>query len=161
MYGQDHALVLSNGIIEVTHGITLPSGDSAVDVGMLLVFGGTNPVLRVEGESSSIRICSDTVVMFQVPECGYVQPPLQAPNGVVSIGGAPGVHVPELLFDVPQDIRGTMHCVLAEGSAMEIDDAVIERACESLPENCLLRVSADRRKLILTINPKGFCVRVR
>lgn len=161
VYGQDHTFVLSNGMIEVSHGITLPSGDSVADVGMSLLLGGTNPVLRVEGGTSSIEIRSDTAVMFIVPSCGYVEPPLQAANGIVSIGGDGGECMPELRFVIPEDIRGTLRCVLAEGASIEIEDSVMDRARASLPSNCLLRVSADRRKLILTINPKGFCMRIR
>lgn len=158
VYGANHTFVLSNGVVEVGRDVLLPSGNSATDGGMSLVLGGTNPVFRVEGENHRLSIRADTVVTFAVPESGYVEPVLHAPNGVVSIGDEGGL-APELRFVIPAGRSETYRCVLAEGAALEIAGDVVASARARLPENCRLHVSAT--KLTLTVNTKGFCVKFR
>ena len=160
VYGTNHMLVVSNGTVRtrnvVSSGIQLPWFDNARDWDFTLEVAGTNPVLRAEGTTASVYtfgIRRGAKVLFRVPRDGYVEPPLQAPNGLLGIFGDGNGHAPDIRFDVSACGGHSVRCVIAEGNPLQIDDAVMSLMRSNLPENCKLKVVDN--KLILKVNEFG------
>ena len=159
-YGTNHTLVVSNGTIrtrnEKAHGIQLPWYNNDRDWDFTLEVTGTNPVLRAEGTPSSAYVFAirrGAKVLFRVPRDGYVEPPLQAPNGLFGIFDDGKGNIPDLRFDVSACGMHPVRCVIAEGNPLQISTAVMNLMRANLPENCKLKVADD--KLILTVNEFG------
>ena len=160
VYGTNHTLVVSNGTIRTTNekanGIQLPWYNNDRDWDFTLEVAGTNPVLRAEGTPSSAYVFAirrGAKVMFHVPRTGYVEAPLQAPNGLFGIFDDGKGNIPDLRFDVSACGMHPVRCVIAEGNPLQINNAVMNLMRANLPENCKLKFADN--KLTLTVNEFG------
>ena len=159
-YGTNHTLVVSNGTIRTTNakanGIQLPWYNNSRDWDFTLEVAGTNPVLRAEGTPSSAYVFAirrGAKVLFRVPRTGYVEPPLQSPNGKFGIFDDDNGNLPDLRFDVSACGMHPVRTVIAEGNPLWIKPSTLTLMRANLPENCKLKVADD--KLILTVNEFG------
>ena len=159
-YGTNHTLVVSNGTIRTTNakanGIQLPWYNNSRDWDFTLEVAGTNPVLRAEGTPSSAYVFAirrGAKVLFRVPRTGYVEPPLQAPNGKFGIFDDDNGNFPDLRFDVSACGMHPVRTVIAEGNPLWVKPSTLSLMQANLPENCKLKVADD--KLILTVNEFG------
>ena len=160
VYGTNHTLVVSNGTIRTTNvkanGIQLPWYNNDRDWDFTLEMAGTNPVLRAEGTPSAafvFAIRRGARVLFRVPRSGYVEPPLQAPNGRLGIFDDANGNIPDLRFDVSACGMRPVRCVIAQGNPLQVSDAVMSLMQSNLPENCKLKFADN--KLTLTVNEFG------
>ena len=159
-YGTNHTLVVSNGTIRTTNekanGIQLPWYNNDRDWDFTLEVAGTNPVLRAEGTPSSVYVFAirrGAKVLFRVPRDGYVEPPLQSPNGKFAIFDDNNGHVPDIRFDVSACGMHPVRCVIASGNPLQINTAVMDLMRANLPENCKLKFADNR--LTLSVNEFG------
>ena len=159
-YGTNHMLVVSNGTIRtinaVAHGIQLPWYNNARDWDFTLEISGTNPVLRAEGTPASAYVFGirrGANVLFRVPRTGYVEPPLQAPNGKLGIFDDDNGNFPDVRFNVSACGMHPVRTVIAEGNPLWIKPTTLTRMRANLPENCKLKMADN--KLILTVNEFG------
>ena len=166
IYGTNHTLVVSNGTIrtrnEKSHGIQLPWYNNSRDWDFTLEVAGTNPVLRAEGTPSSAYVFAirrGANVLFRVPRTGYVEPPLQAPNGKFGIFDDDNGNLPDLRFDVSACGMHPVRTVIAEGNPLWIKPTTLTRMQANLPENCKLKVADN--KLTLSVNEFGTQIIIR
>ena len=160
VYGTNHTLIVSNGTIRTTNeranGIQLPWYNNDRDWDLALEIAGTNPVLRAEGVPSSTYVFAirrGAKVMFRVPREGYVEPPLQAPNGQLGIFDDDNGNFPDVRFDVSACGMRPVRSVIAEGNPLWIKPSTLTRMLANLPENCKLKLADN--KLTLTVNEFG------
>lgn len=160
VYGTNHTLVVSNGTIRTTnekaHGIQLPWYNNDRDWDFTLEVAGTNPVLRAEGTPSSVYVFAirrGAKVVFRVPRDGYVEAPLQAPNGTFAIFDDAQGNIPDIRFDVSACGMHPVRCVIAQGNPLQINNAAMNLMRSNLPENCKLKFADN--KLVLTVNEFG------
>ena len=160
VYGTNHTLVVSNGTIRTTnekaHGIQLPWYDNDRDWDFTLEVAGTNPVLRAEGTPSSLHVFAirrGAKVVFHVPRDGYVEAPLQAPNGQLGIFDDANGNFPDIRFDVLACGTHPVRCVIAEGNPLWVKTGTLAQVQANLPENCKLK--QDGNRLVLTVNEFG------
>ncbi|MBQ6338921.1 MAG: hypothetical protein IJI36_07245 [Kiritimatiellae bacterium] len=160
VYGTNHTLVVSNGAVRTTNakanGIQLPWYNNVRDWDFTLEVAGTNPVLRAEGTPSSAYVFAirrGAKVLFRVPREGYVEAPLQAPNGLLGIFDDAKGNIPDIRFDVSACGMHPVRCVIAEGNPLQINTAVMDLMRANLPENCKLKFADN--KLTLTVNEFG------
>ncbi len=165
-YGTNHTLVVSNGTIRTTnavaHGIQLPWYNNDRDWDFTLEIAGTNPVLRAEGTPSSAYVFAirrGAKVIFRVPRDGYVETPLQAPNGRLGIFDDGSGNIPDLRFDVSACGMHPVRTVIASGNPLQVNNAVMNKMRANLPENCKLKVADN--KLTLTVNEFGTQIIIR
>ena len=166
VYGTNHTLVVSNGTIrtrnEKANGIQLPWYNNDRDWDFTLEVAGTNPVLRAEGTPSSAYVFAirrGAKVMFHVPRTGYVEAPLQAPNGLFGIFDDGKGNIPDLRFDVSACGMHPVRCVIASGNPLQVSTAVMNKMRADLPENCKLKFADN--KLTLTVNEFGTNIIIR
>ena len=165
-YGTNHTLVVSNGTIRtinaVAHGIQLPWYKNDRDWDFTLEIAGTNPVLRAEGTPSSAYVFAirrGAKVIFRVPRTGYMEPPLQAPNGRMGLFDDDNGNFPDVQFDVSACGMHSVRTVIAEGNPLWIKPTTLTRMQANLPENCKLKVADN--KLTLTVNEFGTQIIIR
>ena len=165
-YGTNHTLVVSNGTIrtrnEKSHGIQLPWYNNDRDWDFTLEIAGTNPVLRAEGTPSSAYVFAirrGAKVIFRVPRTGYMEPPLQAPNGRMGLFDDDNGNFPDVQFDVSACGMHSVRTVIAEGNPLWIKPTTLTRMQANLPENCKLKVADN--KLTLTVNEFGTQIIIR
>ena len=91
--------------------------------------------------------------MFRVPRDGYVEAPLQAPNGRLSIFDDANGNIPDIRFDVSACGTHPVRCVIAEGNPLQINPVTFAQMQANLPENCKLKQEGNR--LVLTVNEFG------
>ena len=165
-YGTNHTLVVSNGTIRTrnvkANGIQLPWYNNDRDWDFTLEVVGTNPVLRAEGTPSATYVFGirrGANVLFRVPRTGYVEPPLQAPNGKLGIFDDDNGNFPDVRFDVSACGMHPVRTVIAEGNPLWIKPTTLTRMQANLPENCKLKVADN--KLTLTVNEFGTQIIIR
>ena len=165
-YGTNHTLVVSNGTIRtinaVAHGIQLPWYNNDRDWDFTLEIAGTNPVLRAEGTPSSAYVFAirrGAKVILRVPRTGYMEPPLQAPNGRMGLFDDDNGNFPDVQFDVSACGMHPVRTVIAEGNPLWIKPTTLTRMQANLPENCKLKVADN--KLTLTVNEFGTQIIIR
>jgi len=140
-----------------------------------LILSGTNPVVRTLSRNATaygnhaFGVRRGGKVTFVVPKGGYVEPPLQAPNGRLGIFDNAKGDVPEICFDLSELDEGRTETVLTRSKELYITPLAMNRLQANLRAavdarfgaTTPCRVKTTNSELRITVGMKGAAVIVR
>ena len=156
-FGHGNELLVSNATVHVTADIYVGQADTAD--GNTVRLQGEAPAIVVDSYSTILQ--NKSRLVFDIPTNGYAA--TVVPLTVGNKAGSP-------LFDETSSlelngvaalqsnlVRRTTYTLIRDGASntsytlAAIPESVLERARQSLPEKCTLKLSNDKRSLLLTV----------